>query len=98
MVIFNNVIDNHIGLVCRNLMFPVMMLLNPAPTYEVLSFGEIAQERKTLEWIQGPLGEMDLTLAEVIILDIYTLLGDHRIRTMNEENRELTMNEAYGVQ
>jgi hypothetical protein len=95
--ISNQAIDNHIRLACGYLKFPVMMLLNPSPNHERLSFDEMVRECKTLVWIQGVLREIGLTLAEVIILDICTLLDDLRIGKMDENEKDQAMWEAYNV-
>jgi len=50
-----------------------------------------------LVWIQGVLREIGLTLAEVIILDICTLLDDCHIRGMYENEKDRAMYEAYNV-
>ena len=95
--ISNQAIDNHIRLACGYLKFPVMMLLNPSPNHETLSLDEMVRECKTLVWIRGILREIGLTLADVIILDICTLLDDRHIGKMDEDEKDRAMYEAYNV-
>ena len=73
------------------------MLLNPSSNHETLGFDEMVQECNTLVWIRGVLREIGLTLADVIILDICTLLDDYRIKRMDEDKKYRAMYEAFNV-
>jgi hypothetical protein len=98
--ISNEAIKNHVELACGYLKFPVIMLLNPAPTHEYLPFNEMVHGCITLQWIKYVLYRIGLGLADVIILDICTLLGSNRIRQLGNEGRgkkEQALSEAYDV-
>lgn len=91
---------SHIKLACGYLKFPVIMLLNPAPTHEYLPFDKMVDGCKTLRWIEDALYGIGLGLADVIILDICTLLGSDRIRQLDKEGKrrkEQAFSEAYDV-
>jgi hypothetical protein len=46
-------VANHIELACGYRNFPVMMLLiNPSPDHELLSFNEMVQKSSTLKWLR----------------------------------------------
>jgi hypothetical protein len=80
------------------LKFPVILLLNPAPTHEDLPFDQMVKKCMTLRWIEDGLREIGLELADVIILDACTLLGKKYIDELAEEGRkEEALSEAYDV-
>lgn len=98
--ISDEAVKSHIKLACGYLKFPVMMLLNPAPTHEYLPFDKMVDECITLRWIEDVLYGIGLELADVIILDTCTLLSKDRIRQLDEEGRgkkEQALSEAYDV-
>jgi hypothetical protein len=91
-------VNSHIKLACGYLKFPVILLLNPAPTHESLPFDKMVAECKTLQWIQDVLNGIGLELADVIILDACTLLGDSRIDLLETKGKkERAMVDAYDV-
>jgi hypothetical protein len=98
--ISDEAVESHIKLACGYLKFPVMMLLNPAPAHELLPFDKMVDGCKTLRWIEDVLYGIGLELADVIILDICTLLSSGRIRQLDKESpekREQALSEAYDV-
>lgn len=88
-------IDNHVKLACGNRRFPVLMLLNPSPGHNDMTFDTMVRHCWTLDWIQGVLKEIGLTLSEVIVLDICPLLSNDYIEKMNENNKYHALNEAF---
>ncbi|KAE9364282.1 hypothetical protein N431DRAFT_549862 [Stipitochalara longipes BDJ] len=78
-------LDSHIKLACGYLKFPVILLLNPAPTHEFLPFDRMVDECKTLRWIGDVLHGIGLNLADVMILDCCTLLSNDYIRELAEQ-------------
>jgi len=91
-------VQSHIKLACGYLKFPIILLLNPAPTHEHLPFDQMIENCQTLNWIEDVLKEIGLELADVIILDACTLLGKKYIDELAEEGRkEEALSEAYDV-
>jgi len=98
--ISDEAVDSHIRLACGYFKFPVILLLNPAPTHEFMPFDQMVDECKTLRWIEDVLYGIGLGLGDVIILDACTLLGNHRIKQLDKEGKrkkEKVMAEAYDV-
>ena len=98
--ISDEAVTSHIELACGYLKFPVIMLLNPAPTHEYLPFDKMVDACKTLRWIEDVLYGIGLQLADVIILDTCTLLSNDRIRQFGKQGRrkkEQAISEAYDV-
>jgi hypothetical protein len=98
--ISDEAVDSHIKLACGYLKFPVILLLNPAPTHEIMPYDEMVTGCKTLRWIEDVLYKIGLELEDVIILDACTLLGSDRIRELGREGKrkkERAMAEAYDV-
>lgn len=93
-------VNSHIQLACGYFKFPVILLLNPAPTHEFLPFNEMVDECNTLRWIEDTLHGIGLGLGDVIILDACTLLGSDRLRQLGRKGRRMkqqAMAEAYDV-
>jgi hypothetical protein len=95
--ISDKAVDSHIKLACGYLKFPILMLLNPYPYHEVLSFDEMVRRCRTLGWLQEILQEINLKLGDIMILDVCTLLGDLRIKNLDEKERNKAMSDAYDV-
>jgi hypothetical protein len=98
--ISDEAVDSHIKLACGYLKFPAILLLNPAPTHEIMPYDEMVAGCKTLRWIEDVLYKIGLELEDVIILDACTLLGSDRIRELGREGKrkkERAMAEAYDV-
>jgi hypothetical protein len=96
--ISDEAVQSHIKLACGYLNFPVILLLNPAPTHEYLPFDQMVKNCKTLKWIEDILREIGLELADVIILDACTLLGNNKINELARVGRkEEAISEAYDV-
>jgi hypothetical protein len=96
--ISENAVQSHIKLACGYLMFPVILLLNPAPTHENLPFDQMAKKCKTLRWIEDVLRDIGLELADVIILDACTLLSNDYIKELARLGRkDEAISEAYDV-
>jgi hypothetical protein len=96
--ISDEAVQNHIKLACGYLNFPVILLLNPAPTHEKLPFDQMVKNCKTLKWIEDVLREIGLELDDVIILDACTLLGSNPIDELARVGRkEEAISEAYDV-
>jgi hypothetical protein len=98
--ISDEAVDSHIRLACGYFKFPVILLLNPAPTHEFLPFDQMVDECKTLRWIEDVLYGIGLELGDVIILDACTLLGSDRIKELGREGKRIkeeAMAEAYDV-
>jgi hypothetical protein len=96
--ISENAVQSHIKLACGYLKFPIILLLNPAPTHEDLPFDQMVKKCKTLRWIEDVLREIGLELADVIILDACTLLSNDYINKLAGEGRkEEALSEAYDV-
>ena len=98
--ISNEAVQSHIKLACGYLNFPVILLLNPAPTHEHLPFDQMVGECRTLKWIENVLEGIGLELADVMILDACTLLSNDYIRQLEEEGngrKEQALSEAYDV-
>ncbi len=95
--ISDEAVESHIKLACGYLKFPVILLLNPAPTHE-LPFDQMVKNCKTLKWIEDVLGKIGLELADVIILDACTLLCNNYIKQFARQGRkEEAVSEAYDV-
>jgi hypothetical protein len=93
-------VNSHIRLACGYFKFPIISLLNPAPTHEFLPFDQMVDECKTLRWIEDVLYGIGLELRDVIILDACTLLGSDRIKRLGKQGKrkkEQAMAEAYDV-
>lgn len=98
--ISDEAVNSHIRLACGYFKFPVILLLNPAPTHEFMPFDKMVDECKTLRWIEDLLYGIGLGLGDVIILDACTLLGSDRIKQLGKEGKrkkEQAMAEAYTV-
>jgi hypothetical protein len=98
--ISDEAVNSHIRLACGYFKFPVILLLNPAPTHEFMPFDQMVDECKTLRWIEDVLYGVGLGLGDVIILDACTLLGNDRIKRLGREGKrkkEQAMAEAYDV-
>lgn len=96
--ISDEAVQSHIKLACGYLMFPIILLLNPAPTHEDLPFDQMVKNCKTLRWIEDVLREIGLELADVIILDACTLLGNNKINELARAGKnEEAISEAYDV-
>jgi len=98
--ISDDAVNSHISLACGFFKFPVLLLLNPAPTHEFLPFDQMVKECKTLRWIEDVLFKIHLGLGDVIILDACTLLSNDRIRMLEKESKkkkEQAMAEAYDL-
>ncbi len=98
--ISDEAVNSHIQLACGYYKFPVILLLNPAPTHEFLPFDQMVNECKTLRWIEDVLHGIGLALGDVIILDACTLLGSGRIKQLAKEGKrkkDKAMAEAYDV-
>lgn len=98
--ISDDAVDSHIKLACGYFKFPVILLLNPAPTHEFLPFDKMVEECKTLRWIEEVLHGIGLGLGDVIILDACTLLGNDRLRKLGSAGKrvkEQAITEAYDV-
>jgi hypothetical protein len=90
-------VDNHIKLACGNPRFPVLMLLNPSPEHDTLSFDAMVRHCRTLKWIKGVLREIGLTLDDIIILDICPLLSDRDMASMDYDEKDEAMDEAFDL-
>ncbi|KAK6824296.1 hypothetical protein RU639_005032 [Aspergillus parasiticus] len=55
--------------------FPAILLLNPSP-WDHLPFDEMVDKSPTLSWLRETLGELQLQLDDVIILDTFPMLRD----------------------
>ncbi|KAH6672842.1 hypothetical protein B0J14DRAFT_591839 [Halenospora varia] len=98
--ISDEAVNSHIKLACGYFKFPVILLLNPAPTHEFMPFDQMVDECKTLRWIEDVLYGIGLGLGDVIVLDACTLLGSDRIKQLGKEGKrkkEQAMAEAYTV-
>jgi len=98
--ISDTAVQNHIKLACGYLKFPVILLLNPAPTHEKKSFDRMVEECKTLKWIENVLKSIGIELADVMILDACTLLGSDKLNQLGAEGRgrkEQAISEAYDL-
>jgi len=98
--ISDEAVNSHIRLACGYFKFPVILLLNPAPTHEFMPFDQMVNECKTLRWIEDVLYGIGLGLGDVIILDACTLLGNDRIKQLGTEGKrkkQQAMAEAYNV-
>jgi hypothetical protein len=97
--ISDQAVNNLVELACGYLKFPVLILLNPSPKHETLGFAEMVGVCGTLDWIQKTLEDINLTLADVIILDICPLLSDGCIEAIGKEKekKKQAMYEAYDV-
>jgi len=98
--ISDEAVNSHIQLACGYIKFPVILLLNPAPTHEFLPFESMVKECKTLCWIENVLHGIGLGLADVIILDACTLLDNSRIKQLGKEGKrtkDKAMAEAYNL-
>ena len=97
--ISDEAVNSHIRLACGYLKFPVILLLNPAPTHEFMPFDQMVDECKTLRWIEDVLCGIGLGLGDVIVLDACTLLGNDRIKQLGRDKgkKEQAMAEAYNV-
>jgi len=98
--ISDEAINSHVKLACGYLKFPVIMLLNPAPTHERLPYEQMVAGCATLIWIDDVLLDLGLKLSDIIILDACTLLGKDRIRELERDSpakRDQAISEAYDV-
>lgn len=96
--ISDEAVQSNIELACGYLKFPVILLLNPAPKHEDLPFDQMVKNCKTLKWIEDVLREIGLELADVVILDACTLLGNNKIDELARVGRkEEAISEAYDV-
>ena len=94
--ISSQAVKSHISLACGCRKFPTIMLLNPSPHHEVLSYREMVQASPTLAWLEITLQQQGLGLGDVSILDMCTLLSNSRLDQLKDK-RDEAVHEAYDV-
>ncbi|OQE70408.1 hypothetical protein PENNAL_c0117G07405 [Penicillium nalgiovense] len=91
-----NGLSNYIDLLCGILNFPPILLLNPS-NWDRLALDDMISNSPTLSWLQDTLESFGFTLRDIVIIDMFPLLTDRKLNSIEEEERSRLCNEAFNL-
>lgn len=91
-----NGLSNYTDLLCGILNFPPILLLNPS-NWDYLALDDMIRKSPTLSWLQDTLESFGFTLRDIVIIDIFPLLTDQNLNTIEEGERRRLCNEAFNL-
>ncbi|KAJ5244595.1 hypothetical protein N7489_004691 [Penicillium chrysogenum] len=89
-------LSNYIDLLCGILNFPPILLLNPS-NWDRLALDDMISNSPTLSWLQDTLESFGFTLRDIAITDMFPLLTDRKLNSIEEEERSRLCNEAFNL-
>jgi hypothetical protein len=78
---------------CRNI--PLILLTNPKN--DDLPFDDMVARTSTLSWLKKVLHLCDLTLKDVMIMDLFPMLSDNRLDALDESHRDDIVREIFSL-
>jgi hypothetical protein len=89
-------LSNFTRLLCGILDFPALLLLNPSPADD-MPFEQMVETSNTLSWLRETLEPLELTLRDIVVIDVFSMLTDDKMDGLTGEPKSRAVREAFDL-